>query len=592
MPFQLSETINKYVAARGKIFLNACPGSGKTTTVAYKLSRLTSEWDKQSGNYSGIACLSFTNIAKDEIRQKYAEFSNTPLNFPHLVSTIDSFINQYITLPFFYLFEPNIQRPRIVEDSNIINSAWEIHYNNQKKPLQNQLKNKRNQPLHYSYPPFDIHIELNGTFTHAGKVCNPEKVDPDIFKLYCKEVKKWQIRQKGLLAIHDSAYIAAKILSDSPRIAMWLANRFPVIIIDEAQDTSEIQFDILEKIAPWLSSLELIGDPFQCLYEWRNASPEMLVERTQNTDWTVIPLNDNRRSQSKIIHCFSQLRKKDDAEVKPASPFDVEDPILVVTYSKNCEHHAIAKFLPRIRDFSDNHVVVRGRSLRDKLLGYKRPSTGKPLWNSSLPEVLIRSKKSFDSHHIKQGVGQLRAQLPEIIEPTGDIIQKRKMIDELKEDYLVNALLFEIVRNLPSLELSVSKWSEETQNYLYQALNQQFSVKNKIDFQLKSGQYRRFYDQPVEEIYGERVITEIPVSTIHQVKGMTFDTLLLIMSPDSKGANISVKDVFQSDTFPSEKQRMIYVAMSRPRYLLAVGVPNETPEETLFQKFGEDVVII
>lgn len=592
MQFELSETIEKYIAARGKIFLNACPGSGKTTTIAYKLSQLTSEWDDQFGKFSGIACLSFTNIAKDEINQKYAEFSETPLKFPHLVSTIDSFINQYITLPFFYLFEANAERPRIVEDSNIINTAWK-HYFNQNKKLQKQLKNKAGQSLHYSYPPFDIHVELDNSFTFAGRECNPEKVDPSIFTSYCKTVKKWQIRQKGLLAIHDSAYIAVDLLRRFPRVGQWLAKRFPIIIVDEAQDTSEIQLDILERIAnSGLRSLELVGDPYQCLYEWRNASPEMLVERTNDTSWTAIPLNDNRRSQSKIIRCFSQLRKKGDAEINPITKFSIEYPILVVKYNKSNEYEAVEKFLSRIGGFSENHVVVRGRSLRDKLLGNKRPSTGKPLWKSSLPEILIHCKKSFDSYNIKQGVNRLRAELPAILEPKSDINRRRELEDELKEDYSVNALLFGVVRNLPSLGFAVNKWTEETQDFLFQSLSDHFTVKSKIDFQLKAGEYKKFYDQSIEEIYGEQVIAEIPISTIHQVKGMTCDTLLLIMSPDSKGANISVKDINQPVDFPSEKQRMIYVAMSRPRHLLAIGVPNDIPEETLYQKLGNAIEIV
>ncbi|RLI51689.1 MAG: hypothetical protein DRP09_18990 [Candidatus Thorarchaeota archaeon] len=107
MAFEVSQVIEDYISARSQVFLKACPGSGKTTTVAYKLSVLAENWEDAFGRFSGIACLSFTNIAKDEISEKYVEFSKIPLGFPHLVSTIDSFINRYITLPFFYLFQPD-----------------------------------------------------------------------------------------------------------------------------------------------------------------------------------------------------------------------------------------------------------------------------------------------------------------------------------------------------------------------------------------------------------------------------------------------------------------------------------------------------
>lgn len=58
-------------------------------------------------------------------------------------------------------------------------------------------------------------------------------------------------------------------------VASAIAERFPVIIIDEAQDTSVNQmavFDLLSKSG--VKSMFLVGDADQSIYEWRNASPE------------------------------------------------------------------------------------------------------------------------------------------------------------------------------------------------------------------------------------------------------------------------------------------------------------------------------
>ncbi|RLC71076.1 MAG: hypothetical protein DRI81_18250 [Chloroflexi bacterium] len=99
-------------------------------------------------------------------------------------------------------------------------------------------------------------------------------------------------------------------------------------------------------------------------------------------------------------------------------------------------------------------------------------------------------------------------------------------------------------------------------------------------------------NQRVKDIYGEQASTLVPISTIHQVKGMTFDSLLLILSPTSRGASISINDIRKPERFPPEKQRMIYVAMSRPRYLLSIGVPETTPDSLVHQKLGDDIEII
>ena len=129
MEFEINQQREAYLDSRGKIILNACPGSGKTTAIAKKIMLLQDEYKTTLSRFSGIACLSFTNTAKDEISEKYTELSGDYLGFPHKVSTIDSFINQYITLPFYYLFVKNGKRPKILDDPGFLNDAWKARNN-------------------------------------------------------------------------------------------------------------------------------------------------------------------------------------------------------------------------------------------------------------------------------------------------------------------------------------------------------------------------------------------------------------------------------------------------------------------------------
>ena len=84
----------------------------------------------------------------------------------------------------------------------------------------------------------------------------------------------------------------------------------------------------------------------------------------------------------------------------------------------------------------------------------------------------------------------------------------------------------------------------------------------------------------------------IPITTIHQVKGMTFDSVLLILSENSIGQNISLNDMAVPEDLPNEKQRLIYVAMSRPSKLLCIGVPNDSTTEKLQTKFGKELIVL
>lgn len=72
------------------------------------------------------------------------------------------------------------------------------------------------------------------------------------------------------------------------------------------------------------------------------------------------------------------------------------------------------------------------------------------------------------------------------------------------------------------------------------------------------------------------------IDTIHAVKGATLDAVLLFLSPDSRGQNISLNDFPSSEVeVMTESQRMIYVACSRASQFLALAVPNSITDEKI-----------
>ncbi|WP_394325398.1 UvrD-helicase domain-containing protein [Methanobrevibacter arboriphilus] len=99
-----------------------------------------------------------------------------------------------------------------------------------------------------------------------------------------------------------------KILKNYPNVAKAIALRFPNFIIDEAQDTSDIQikiFDILIKHG--LNEIILIGDPEQAIYEWNNANPELFNGKFEEWEHNSIIFNKNFRSSEEICKVTSKL---------------------------------------------------------------------------------------------------------------------------------------------------------------------------------------------------------------------------------------------------------------------------------------------
>ena len=95
----LTDEQKNFLDADGNIVLLACPGSGKTFVVSQKLMHYIRGWSRP---HQGVAVLSFTNIASEEIQKQAHEmaFDGFQIDYPHYVGTLDSFINSFIFLRF------------------------------------------------------------------------------------------------------------------------------------------------------------------------------------------------------------------------------------------------------------------------------------------------------------------------------------------------------------------------------------------------------------------------------------------------------------------------------------------------------------
>ena len=108
--------------------------------------------------------------------------------------------------------------------------------------------------------------------------------------------------KNGYVTQREVATFSLRILKRFPNIAQEIAYRFPVIIIDEAQDTSKEQMEIIELIAnSGTTTVAIVGDPDQAIYEWRDATPEYFTAKLNDDNWQHLYLTANFRSSQYIL---------------------------------------------------------------------------------------------------------------------------------------------------------------------------------------------------------------------------------------------------------------------------------------------------
>ncbi len=571
MIFEITPENDNYIKARGKIVVNACPGSGKTSAIAYKLALLSNECTKDYGKFSGIACLSFTNVAKDEISTKYERLSAQTLSYPNIVSTLDSFINKYITLPFYYLLKHKSERPAILNSVDFLDSmnlGW--------------FPNKRNQPLSVSYKPSLLKFEIDGTITWDGNKPNPSIVDPAIFEKFAKTFKTWQL-QNGFLNNDDSAFIALQLLKTFPQIGKDLVARFPYIVIDEAQDTSELQYKIFDElIKNGLSNIEFVGDPYQSLYEFREARPDLFIQRYEDKiNWDTYELSSCRRSSQKIINFYQVFRRSAEKPINSICKLGTDTPVKVIKYDEGQLDSLISEYTSNIDTTLPYQILVRGSS-HLKMFGVKQ--TPENPWKNEMAKDIVLAVYNYEIGKIKDCINSLRNVYVELNFPTKD--PKEKLVEEskLKEDFTLNIKLHDFVKNIPSTDDTLLNWTSKTTGYI----KTYFGVE--IDLQLKK-KGAVYTSQNLKTLMYPETVLQYPVSTIHKVKGMTFNSILLVLSDNSSGEKISISDFTSPVGLPNEKQRMLYVALSRPESFACIAVPSKVNDADINAKFGNIEII-
>lgn len=571
MIFEVNNDNRPYLEARGKIILNACPGSGKTSAIAYKLTNLISECEEKFGSYAGVVCLSFTNVAKDEITHKYEQIKGNRLDYPHMISTIDSFINQYITLPYYYLLSVPVKRPSILNTVDFLDTM-----------NLGRFLNKQNKPLKFSYPPSKLKIEIDGTFSWKGNKPKNTIVEDDEFKHYAKTYKTWQIKN-GYINNDDSTYLASYLLKKYPEIGRSLIQRFPYIIIDEAQDTSELQYEIFDLlISAGLSNIEFVGDPYQSLYEFREARPDLFIQRfNEIAKWQAFRLNNCRRSSQKIINIYSIFRSPKELPIVSICKHITDNKLQIIRYDESDLSGLINKYKKLVNDDSSNYILVRGTT---HLQQFGIKVTSEEPWKNNIAKTLLDAQNHFTLGNIKAAIDNLRIFLAEIT-VAGDYKAKNIEVLKFREDINLNISFFDFLKNMPSIDDTLLNWTKIMTSYI----KTKFGIE--VDLELKK-KGAPFYALNLKDILYPQIETPFPISTIHKVKGMTFSSILLVLSDNSSGEKFSLTDFIKPTDFPSEKQRMLYVALSRPEVHCCLAIPKKFSELQITEKLGTDIEFI
>lgn len=137
----------------------------------------------------------------------------------------------------------------------------------------------------------------------------------DVYTNY-QDIKKKQ----NCLDFNDIEHFAYKILSQNDfKLAKEYQHKFKEIMVDEFQDTSSLQWEMIQSFAH--NNLFIVGDVKQSIYRFRGAKPEILNQIINDPNFLKININENYRSKASIINFNNELFKQAMAISNPELSF-------------------------------------------------------------------------------------------------------------------------------------------------------------------------------------------------------------------------------------------------------------------------------
>ncbi|VAY86250.1 ATP-dependent DNA helicase UvrD/PcrA/Rep, epsilon proteobacterial type 2 [hydrothermal vent metagenome] len=267
----------------GPLLILAGAGSGKTKTITTRLAYLISI----GIDPASILTLTFTNKAAKEMRERaFALISN--ISSPPLLCTFHKFGLLFLK---FHISILDRKNNFIIIDTE------------DKKRILNNI----DKEITTSIVASEISkLKNNIVSTTEAKATAQDKYCTKIASIYEKYEK--YLFANNLVDFDDLLLLTYKILDTNKDIAKRTNDKYKYIMVDEYQDTNELQSKLLKKLCQCHNNICVVGDDDQSIYGWRGSTVKnILTFDTQFLNTKVIKLQNNYRSTNKILHHANQL---------------------------------------------------------------------------------------------------------------------------------------------------------------------------------------------------------------------------------------------------------------------------------------------
>ncbi len=388
----------------GSLLILAGAGSGKTKTITTRLAYLIS----LGIDPSSILTLTFTNKAATEMRERaFSMIDSSTVNTPPLLCTFHKFGLLFLK---FHMSELNRKNNFIIID------------NDDKKRILKSIDKEITTALLVS----EISKYKNTLLSPSeAKKAAQLKLYQQIADIY--EKYEAYLLKNNLVDFDDLLLLPYKILEKNEALAKQISQKYQYIMVDEYQDTNELQYKLLKKLCTVHNNLCVVGDDDQSIYGWRGATIKNILNFTEHFKGSkLVKLEENYRSTDTILDHANQLieHNRDRLGKKLVGTRGKGDSIKV--YESNDENEETRKIVDDIRK-----LIAQGVSPRDIAVLFRVNALSRSLEEgfnkAGINYRLIGGMKFYERAEIKDLIAYFR-----ILTNTTDNFSLKRVINKPK----------------------------------------------------------------------------------------------------------------------------------------------------------------
>lgn len=380
----------------GPLLILAGAGSGKTKTITSRLAYLLS----LGINPSSTLTLTFTNKAATEMRDRALSMLED-ISYPPLLCTFHKFGLLFLK---FHIEKLGRKNNFVVIDTD------------DKKRIIKSFG-----------PDLPIGLITSEISRYKSSLIDPavawEKAEQENYKKIANIYEKYEkyIADNNLVDFDDLLALPYKILEANDDLAKEISERYRYIMVDEYQDTNDLQYKLLQKICFSHNNICVVGDDDQSIYGWRGANIKNILDFSNSfSDTKVVKLENNYRSTSKILKAANELIEHNRGRIgKILNSTKGEGKSIEVVESPD-ESQEASKIAKRVRTLIDDGINPRSIAVLYRINALSR-SLEEGLNRESVPYNMVGGVKFYERTEIKDLISYLRI----IANPHDDFSVKR-----------------------------------------------------------------------------------------------------------------------------------------------------------------------